>query len=73
MSRPLRPPCAGSMVYGPHHVSVEHGYTLIVPGGRVAYACDTDCLRKLLDTLEEEARATGDGWPSLRKMNRRAR
>jgi hypothetical protein len=48
MSRALRPKCVGSTVYGPHHVSVEHGYTVICPGGTVAYFCDTDCLERFL-------------------------
>jgi hypothetical protein len=74
MRKTMRPRCAGSELYGPHHVSVEYGYTLIQPGGTVVYACDTDCLRRLLDTREEEARqATGAGWPGLRQLARRAR
>jgi hypothetical protein len=64
----MRPRCAGSRLYGPHHVSVEYGYTVIAPGGKVFYACDTDCLKRQLDALEEQ-NAHADR-PRLRSVGR---
>ncbi len=55
MSRSLHPPCAGSAFYGPHSAKVPAGYTVICPGGAVVYACDTDCLRRVLAAKEAEA------------------
>ena len=55
MTRSLHPPCAGSTAYGPHSAKVPAAYTVIAPGGRVWYACDSDCLRCQLDQLEAEA------------------
>ena len=56
MTRSLHPPCSGSTMYGPHSAKVPAAYTVIAPGGRVWYACDTDCLRRHLDEVEAEAR-----------------
>jgi hypothetical protein len=62
MSRSLHPPCAGSPIYGPHSAKVPAAYTVISPGGKVWYACDTDCLRRHLDAIQE-ANAQADLRP----------
>lgn len=58
MRRSLHPPCAGSAFYGPHSAKVPAAYTVISPGGRVWYACDSDCLRRELDRRTAEAAST---------------
>jgi hypothetical protein len=55
MRRTMRPRCAGSPIYGPHSAKVPAAYTVISPGGKVWYACDTDCLRRHLDAMQEAA------------------
>jgi len=53
----MRPECVDSQKYGPHHVSPHLGYTIILPGGRVVYACDPDCARFVLAEQERSALA----------------
>jgi hypothetical protein len=72
MSRSLHPPCAGSAVYGPHSAKVPAAYTVISPGGRVWYACDTDCLRRQFDILESEASWAARTEPLETVQRRRA-
>jgi hypothetical protein len=52
MNAPSRtdcPKCAGSRFYGPHGADVERSYTVVEPGGRVVWCCDTDCLQHHLN------------------------
>jgi hypothetical protein len=65
MRETMRPRCAGSVKYSIHHVSPHLGYTIILPGGIVKYACDTDCARLVLD---EQERSVLDDRPRLRRV-----
>ena len=48
MTRFQHPVCAGSQFSGPHSAKVPAAYTVVCPGGTIAYVCDTDCLERLL-------------------------
>ena len=63
MSRSLHPPCIG-----PHGAKVPRAYTVVAPDGTVFWSCDSDCLRRHLDRLEEQAAA--DVRRSVRKVTR---
>ncbi len=57
MTRSLHPPCAGSAAYGPHSAKVPRAFTVIAPGGTVFYACDSDCLMRHVEWLQEQSAA----------------
>ena len=52
---PEHPRCVGSVAYGPHPARPPRAYTVVTPLGKVVYACDSDCLRRHLDALENRA------------------
>jgi len=67
MTRSLHPPCAGSAAYGPHSAKVPRAFTVIAPSGTVSYACDSDCLRRHLETLDVQALTTPRSVAFLRR------
>ena len=69
MSAPEHPLCEGSIIYGLHDARLTTEHTLITAGHLVQHFCDSDCLRRVLETDERAAL----GRPNDRATERKGR